>query len=80
MPLTNDVYIIGKNEELVSLVKEQIGNYFTAHEIAIEEIRKYEPNLIVLVNAEGNTAVEYAQLILSEFTELAIICVNMRKF
>ncbi|GFZ81240.1 hypothetical protein GCM10010978_22840 [Compostibacillus humi] len=76
MPLTNDVYIIGKNEELVSLVKEQIGNYFTAHEIAIEEIRKYEPNLIVLVNAEGNTAVEYAQLILSELHETAIICVN----
>lgn len=76
MPLTNDVYIIGKNEELVSLVKEQIGNYFTAHEIAIEEIRKYEPNLIVLVNAEGNTAVEYAQLILSELHGTAIICVN----
>ncbi|MEC5424948.1 AAA family ATPase [Virgibacillus sp. C22-A2] len=72
----NDLYIIGNNDELITTIKEQITGEFQLHFVEAYELKKHDAQLILILNSEDNSAVDDAQLVLSEFPNAYIICVN----
>ena len=76
MKIANDIYIVGENEELISSIQERVRETYQLHFVSAAELKKYDAQVIVIVNSKTNSAVEDAQLILSNFPSASIICVN----
>ncbi|WP_067724788.1 AAA family ATPase [Oceanobacillus damuensis] len=76
MKVANDIYVVGENEELISSIQERVREAYRLHFVSAADLKKYDAQVIVIVNSEKNSAVEDAQLILSNFPHASIICVN----
>lgn len=76
MKIANDIYIVAENEELISSIQERVRETYQLHFVSAAELKKYDAQVIVIVNSKTNSAVEDAQLILSNFPSASIICVN----
>jgi pilus assembly protein CpaE len=76
MKVANDIYVVGENEELISSIQERVREEYQLHFVSAADLKKYDAQVIVIVNSETNSAVEDAQHILSNFPSASIICVN----
>ncbi|UJL47021.1 AAA family ATPase [Virgibacillus sp. NKC19-16] len=76
MNMANDIYVVGDNEELTTSIQEQIKDTFQLHFVTTTELKKYNAQIILIINSENNSAVEDAQLVLTDFPTASIICVN----
>ncbi|MGP4109004.1 AAA family ATPase [Virgibacillus sp. L01] len=75
MAKVNDIYVIGKNEELISSLGEHINESFQIHFIAATDLKKYNAQIVILLNS-NNSAVDDAQVVLSDSPNASIICLN----
>lgn len=71
----HDIYILGDNEELVTMLQQQINEPYQLHFLTANELKKADAQLVLIVN-NGETAIEDAQSALTEHPDSTIICVS----
>ncbi|GGJ89896.1 hypothetical protein GCM10007063_10660 [Lentibacillus kapialis] len=75
MSKVNDIYVIGENEELAAVVEQQINESFQLNFLTVADLRKTDAQLILIIN-NGETAIEDAQIALSEHPHSSIVCLS----
>ncbi|SFD94647.1 pilus assembly protein CpaE [Lentibacillus persicus] len=75
MSKINDIYVLGKNEELAAMLQEQINDPYQLHFLTVNELKKADAQLVLIMNNE-DTAIEDAQTALTEHPNATIICVS----
>lgn len=75
MSAINDIYVIGDNQELAETLQDQINDSFQLHFMAQNDLKKVDADIILVIN-NGETAIDDAQMVLSEQPDASIICLS----